>query len=815
MSYGNNVNEFTFPNGVIWMSADNGSGKSTVVEAICYALFGESYRGGNKGELRNTRNAEGTLRVMLEFDCERTPGEIESYRVTRTIAPKGSGKFDVDKFEGERWVPQNKRGGYAQKDFEENILGFNTVLFKNTIAMNTQESIPFMEMKTAARRELLESIIMCNHKPWKEETTRRASAAAMAFDLAANDIERFKGERGRLLDLLETMKQEQVSAIENLKLDIQRRKESITAISGRIQTTREAISAREQGIAGTMAEISTLRQQSDDARSATADAKAKFDSANAELDNLAATVKAYADECAKEAGIDSEIASIQNACSEVNILAQYQQQLTAAEARYSEILAEYGKLGVESLNATVTSLAAEIDSMVKQIHAHETRRSVLSSEIKRWADERERVKQEGLSLVPGKLCPTCGKPYTKEDMEPHKAELRRQWTDLNNKVVALQAEDRDIEVKIADLLLERARKEAELAKANDVVKAAAKYNEENVAPAKAAVNNLNRSIAASERKIEATGVNPAEFSNRLAFLSSEKQKFQELRTKWHASSMEYQNASQGVAALQMAYNSAVAYEKDVAGRITFAEQSVKADRDTVAADVRRIQDDEKEILRLQEGIASDEAVVAAGVTKESVAAMAKVEQQVKDADENISDAELRMHRASDDKLAYDYISKDMFADDGLKEMIFSQFVPEFNKSVAMNIRRMNLPYTVIFNNDMSFVYQAEPGYAPSYDMLSQGQKRKLGFAILMAFRDFVSMVGNFRINFLSMDEVLDISTDDAGMRDMLDIVRDMNDDIGCTLVITHRGSVVADKFDYRLTVENDGMYSTLGELEKL
>ena len=54
MSYGNNVNEFTFPRGVILMTADNGSGKSTVIEAISYALFGESYRGGNKGDLRNT-----------------------------------------------------------------------------------------------------------------------------------------------------------------------------------------------------------------------------------------------------------------------------------------------------------------------------------------------------------------------------------------------------------------------------------------------------------------------------------------------------------------------------------------------------------------------------------------------------------------------------------------------------------------------------------------------------------------------------------------------------------------------------------------
>ena len=141
MSYGNNVNEFTFPNGLVWMTADNGSGKSTLVEAINFALFGTSYRGGNKSELKNTRNVDGTLRVILEFDCEKVAGIVESYRVTRSISPKGTTKFEVEKLEGDVWVSQSKRAGYGQKDFETSILGFSEVLFKNTIAMNTQDDI--------------------------------------------------------------------------------------------------------------------------------------------------------------------------------------------------------------------------------------------------------------------------------------------------------------------------------------------------------------------------------------------------------------------------------------------------------------------------------------------------------------------------------------------------------------------------------------------------------------------------------------------------------------------------------------------------
>ena len=214
MSYGNTANEFTFPNGMVWMCADNGSGKSTLVEAINFALFGTSYRGGNKSELRNTRNVEGTLRVMLEFDCEKGPEDVSTYRITRSISPKGTSKFEVEKMEGGKWVAQSKRAGYSQKDFEESVLGFNEVLFKNDIALNTQESISFIDMPAKQRRELIESILMVLQEPWKKETARRMSAATSAFDLADSDMRRIDGEITNLTRICETLRQEKQDNIE-------------------------------------------------------------------------------------------------------------------------------------------------------------------------------------------------------------------------------------------------------------------------------------------------------------------------------------------------------------------------------------------------------------------------------------------------------------------------------------------------------------------------------------------------------------------------------------------------------------------------
>lgn len=189
------------------------------------------------------------------------------------------------------------------------------------------------------------------------------------------------------------------------------------------------------------------------------------------------------------------------------------------------------------------------------------------------------------------------------------------------------------------------------------------------------------------------------------------------------------------------------------------------------------------------------------------------ERRLADATTEREHAQERMQKASDDKLLCNTIAE-MCSDGGMKKMIFDIFIPKFNAAVQKNLIHANLPFSITFDATMDYTFHSDPGYAPNYDMLSQGQKRKVGFAISLAFRDFVSLIGNFQVNFLSLDEVLDISTDNNAMREMLELIKGMVDEIGCAMVITHRGSVVSDMFDYRLPITYDGAYSRIGDLEK-
>ena len=730
MAYGNNVNEFSFPDGMIWMSADNGSGKSTLVEVIGFAFFGTSYRGGNRGELRNTRNVEGTLRVMMEFDRTNSDG-TETFRVTRTVSPKGAMKFEVEKMEGEDWVVQSKRAGYSQKDFEENVLGFNEILFKNDIAMNTQESIPFIDMAAKQRRDLLESIVSVSVEPIKKETARRLSAACSACDVADADIRRISGEITNLEGICERLKQEKQANIDQL-----------TAQYDEKVAARPAIVEAYNGIA------------------------TKVNEKAAEVNRLSA-------ECGKESEVDAAISRIQAAGTEVSMLAKYNSDLKLAQARLTEVTGEYSKFGHDALKAAVVTATDKSNSISTEIRKVEMEKYQKECQVGTLTSQQAEVERQGKSLKPGVPCPTCGKLSTEEDIEPHRKELRRKWAEYRDQIAGVNGEIAVISARIDTL--KTSLDEAEQAKAEAVAneQRADSYYKENVIPAATTVNALNSDIARSRSVISAAKVDADQFATELTRLSGEKAKFPALRQQWQDAQGEYNSLMQ--------------------------ECTTKGgELNSLDAEINRLG---AEIEKAKQKAADD--------------SLALTEEKLTGAREDLADAEKRLHMASDDKAAYEYIGKNLCADDGMKKMVFGIFVPAFNASVQKNIYRLNLPFTVEFDDSMAFTFHSEPGLAPSYEMLSQGQRRKLGFAISMAFRDFVSLVGNFRINFLSLDEVLDISTDDNAMGEMLDIVKDMVDEIGCALIITHRGQAVADKFDYKLTVENDGIYSTLGELQKL
>lgn len=130
------------------ITGGNGSGKSTIVEAITFALFGKPYRAINKPDLVNTINGKGTL-VELDFEIGG-----KKYMIRRGIKPN---VFEI-------WIDGEMRNQEAaskddQAFLEEVVLQLNYKTFCQIAIIGNTSYTPFMQLGAAARRDIVEDLL--------------------------------------------------------------------------------------------------------------------------------------------------------------------------------------------------------------------------------------------------------------------------------------------------------------------------------------------------------------------------------------------------------------------------------------------------------------------------------------------------------------------------------------------------------------------------------------------------------------------------------------------------------------------------------
>ena len=126
----------------------NGAGKSTMLDALCFALFNKPYRKINKPQLVNSSNEKGCL-VEVEFSVGP-----KKYMVRRGIKPN---VFDV-LVDGEM---KNKEADDRanQKIVEDQILKLNYKSFTQIVILGSSNFVPFMQLSQSHRREVIEDLL--------------------------------------------------------------------------------------------------------------------------------------------------------------------------------------------------------------------------------------------------------------------------------------------------------------------------------------------------------------------------------------------------------------------------------------------------------------------------------------------------------------------------------------------------------------------------------------------------------------------------------------------------------------------------------
>ena len=149
LSSGNQATEIKFTDTQTTLIVGaNGSGKSTMLDALCFGLFNKAFRKINKSQLINSTNEKECL-VEIDFSIG-----TKEYKIKRGIKPN---IFEI-------WIDgilQNQAASSAdqQKQLEDNILKLNYKSFTQIVILGSASFVPFMQLSTANRREVVEDLL--------------------------------------------------------------------------------------------------------------------------------------------------------------------------------------------------------------------------------------------------------------------------------------------------------------------------------------------------------------------------------------------------------------------------------------------------------------------------------------------------------------------------------------------------------------------------------------------------------------------------------------------------------------------------------
>lgn len=728
MSYGDIDNVVEFHPGLIYLSAPNGYGKSSIVEALTYVLYGKSYRGGNQSDLKNTENKNADMLVTLDFDVDTGTGKHEYHIERRMKAKSLKTTFTI-------WVDgqeQLKRAGMSQQDFENRVLGPSLLLYQTTIAQNSQETIPLLEMPADKKRKLIENTISLSTEKWKNANNKVLSDSNMQFDLAKNSVDRIKADITYTNNMIATLKAKKHAQIDDLKKQV-----------SELESKTPELLVASEGAKKVQDEVERRVKVYNDAQ-------AELRTVMAKINDMSSCVNLFGDIEKEKQNVGFLTGQFDNANkrSEEFKIKETQDKLSELTLFKNNLI---GK--INTLNATIASNDRQIqafDSKMKDVTAKAT------------------------AVKPGVPCPTCGKPSTEADVEHVKEAFRNQWRQLRAEQVTIVNDNEAKKKELADLSAQAYNDavDKQIEALNATIQEYNKFMSEVWGPA-------NGQLASAKSRLNNLTVSAYKFGNDIQKIQNE---ISELTKKQgDLTNCINSNASavtEANDAREKYYKASTALQENTS-QIAMLRTTIQ--KEETSTDDKALKDSEAHLVELQNELDG----VMASITNFS------------------------------DKIAIcKYISY-MCSDDGLKSYVIKMFVPFFNQAIESNLRRFNLPYHIVFDKSMEYKFESVYGAAPCYEMLSQGQKRKVTFAIAMAFCDFVFRVANFKINCLFLDEILDVSTDDVSLREMVELVRTRAKQTPTIFAVTHREAIIQDLFDYKLDIENNGLFSIIGECNKL
>jgi DNA repair exonuclease SbcCD ATPase subunit len=213
----------------------NGEGKSTILDALCFSLFGKPFRNINKGQLVNSINGKGCV-VEIEFEING-----KEYKIIRGIKPN---VFEI--WCDNELMNQDAASRDYQKVLEQQILRLNYKTFTQVVILGSASFVPFMQLSSSQRRDVIEDILDIRiFSTMNQILKEKAQETKDAISRIETEIKSAKDK----VDAQQTI----------IKTISEAKKDNIRGIQAKVDANSSEILQAENDISTILGEITTLK----------------------------------------------------------------------------------------------------------------------------------------------------------------------------------------------------------------------------------------------------------------------------------------------------------------------------------------------------------------------------------------------------------------------------------------------------------------------------------------------------------------------------------------------------------------------------
>jgi exonuclease SbcC len=820
------------------ISGQNGAGKSSLLDAITWALFGQA----RKRDESVINMQSTTAEVSFTFAYESN-----QYRVIRSLARRKSTSVEFQILDKGEWRPLTEHTIRETQLRIESILRLDYETFINVSFFLQGHADQFAQQPPTRRKEILGNILGLEMwEVYKEHTTEIRREVESELSLAENHIAEIEAElaeeepRKRRLAELDSqqavltasrkVQEAALASVKQLRLGLEKQRQMVHKLAETLERSQATLTGLETRLAGREAErqpaVEILKRASEVKK-----AYATWQEKRLELENWDKVASRFHEQEKRRLpfleGINTEKAKLE----------QEQETLHEQESKNNHQLAVIIELKADQESAKKALAAAEIKldertTLENQTQAGRERQAGLRTENASLKVEMDELSERIKKLEVGRddaTCPLCGQPLSPEHRQSTLAQLQadgKQKGDSfranKNALEGLNTEIAESESHLSKLLnadkehLAVANTLAQLTERLEAMEKQAKEWKTGGAKRLAQVGKLldNGKFAMEERKELA--IVDKELA-RLGYNGVAHEEVRRIEAQSRTAEAEYRALESANSALKPLDDEIAHLNTEISTQRTAIENQQKEYEDDLAllaaneAQAPSFEAGEQSLYEIQERESQLNQEV--GAARQKVSVLDDLRKRKKNLEEERSDLGLQIGRYKELERA--------FGKDGVPALLIEQALPEIEMKANEILGRLS-------DDSMHMHFKTQEQYKDEkrkdlretldiqvsdeagereYEMFSGGEAFRVNFAIRLALSEVLAQRKGARLQMLVIDEGFG-SQDAMGRQRLIQSINAVRSDFAKILVITHLDEL-KDAFPTRIEVEKTERGSTV------